>query len=52
MYSPSQWCPVVCMAQHRPGAEQLIQAEGPMEDVVADQPEGALEIELAQDLAP
>jgi hypothetical protein len=35
------------MAQHWPSAEELIQAEGPTEDVAADESECALEIERA-----
>jgi hypothetical protein len=37
------------MAQHRPGAEELIERQSAMEDVAADQPEPALEIKLTHD---
>ncbi|MFG3757303.1 hypothetical protein, partial [Klebsiella pneumoniae] len=42
---------VVGVAQHRPGGKQLVQRQGAMENVTADQPEVALEIERGQHLA-
>src|SRR5579859_4465374 len=41
---------VIGMAQHRPRREQLVQVELAMEDVAADQAEGAFEVERAVDL--
>src|SRR6476661_1039594 len=43
--------PIIRRADHRPGAEQLIEPHLAMEDVSADEPEPALEIERRVDLA-
>src|SRR5438067_13776678 len=42
--------PVIGCTDHRPRAEQLVEAHLAMEDVAADQPEAALEIERRMDL--
>src|SRR5262249_20576824 len=41
---------VVAVAEHRARGEQLIEAEGAVEDVAAGQAEGALEVERTHDL--
>src|SRR5882724_5048836 len=41
---------IVAVAQHGPGGKQLVQAERAVENVAADQTEGALQIERAHDL--
>src|SRR5688572_2053272 len=43
--------PVIRGADHRPGAEQLVEAHLAVENIAADQPEAALEIERRMDLA-
>src|ERR1700733_15142936 len=47
---PRQGSAIVAVAQHRPCREHLVQAQGAVENVAADQPEGALEVERAHDL--
>src|SRR4051794_21563712 len=42
--------PVIRRADHRPRAEQLIEAHLAVEDVAADEPEAALEVEWRMDL--
>ena len=44
--------PVIGRADHRPGAEQLVEAHLAVEDVAADQAEAALEVERRMDLPP
>src|SRR5438270_13229881 len=43
---------VIRRANHRPGAEQLVEAHLAVEDVTADQPEPAFKIERRMDLPP
>src|ERR1700679_3231589 len=43
---------IVAVPEHGPRREHLVQAQGAVKDVAADQPEGALEIERAHDLPP
>src|SRR6266481_4775709 len=45
-----QWAAIVAVAQHGPGGKQLVQAERAVENVAADQTEGALQVERAHDL--
>jgi len=42
---PLQRSAVIAVAEHRARREQLIEAQGAVGDVAADQPEGALQIE-------
>ena len=44
--------PIVGRADHRPGAEQLVEAHLAVEDVAADQAEAPLEVERRMDLPP
>ena len=44
--------PVIGRADHRPRAEQLVEPHLAVEDVAADQPEAALEVERRMDLPP
>src|SRR5687768_14492980 len=44
--------PVVGRTDHRPGAEQLVEAHLAVKDVAADQAEAALEVERRMDLPP
>src|SRR5262245_27345165 len=48
---PGQCSAVVAVAQHRAGGIHLVQTHRAVEDVATDQPEGALKIERAHDLA-
>ena len=50
MYSPCERSAVIAVPEHRPRREQLIEAQRAVEDVAADEAEGALEIERAHDL--
>src|SRR3954447_3376186 len=43
---------VISRADHRPRAEQLVEAHLAVEDVAADQAEAALEVERRMDLPP
>lgn len=45
-----QRAPVARVTQHWPGREHLIETERAVEDVAPDEPEGALQIERAEDL--
>src|SRR6476469_10833594 len=44
--------PVIGRADHRPGAEQLVESHLAVEDVAADESETALEIKRRMDLPP
>src|ERR1700733_10423805 len=48
---PAERTAVVAVTEHRARAEQLIEAQRAVEDVPADQPEGALQVERTHDLA-
>src|SRR4051812_15569951 len=43
--------PVICSADHRAGAEQLVEAHLAMEDVAADQSKATFKVEWRMDLA-
>src|SRR5690606_36967077 len=45
------WHAVGGIARHRPGAEQLVQGELPMENVAVDQPKAPLQVKRGQHLA-
>src|SRR5215207_10364021 len=48
---PCDWSSVIGVAQHRACGEQLVERERAVKAVAPDEPEHALEIEWAQDLA-
>src|ERR1035437_4645127 len=45
-----QWAAIVTVTQHRPRRKQLVQAQGAMKNVAADQAKGTFQIERAHDL--
>src|ERR1700686_2990222 len=49
---PLERAAVIAVPQHRPRREQLVQAQGAMENVAADEPEGPLQIERTHNLPP
>ena len=49
---PLQRHPIIGRADHRPRAEQLVEPHLAVENVAADQPEAALEVERRMDLPP
>ena len=49
---PGNRHPVISMTQNRPGAEQLIQRQPPVEDVAADQAEASFQIARPQRQPP
>ena len=50
MYRPAERTAVVAVAEHRARGEQLIETQRAVDDVPADEAEGALEVERTHDL--